>query len=251
MKQWIQTALDSCLPGYCLLCAAGFDPTQPSPADHLCSYCRLALPLNLHACYHCALPLYGETTYPQPAQLLVCGSCISKPLAPRTFAPLIHEGTGAYLLHQLKFNAGEAEGRTLAAIMLAQIRPYIADSPPDLLLPVPLDYWSLVKRGFNQSSLLAAALGSALHIPVVEHLVTRRRGPAQRTLSRAQRQQLAGHRFLWRGAGKPLLQNQHVAIIDDVLTTGATARQLIHLLKQHGASTIEVWCATRAEAPQH
>jgi predicted amidophosphoribosyltransferase len=68
--------------------------------------------------------------------------------------------------------------------MLTQIRPQIAEARPDLLLPVPLNYWSLVRRGFNQSSLLAAAIGKALRIPVADKLIARRQGPAQRTLSR-------------------------------------------------------------------
>lgn len=245
------SVLRRCLPGYCLLCESRFDPSQAEPnpiepRDHLCNHCRLSLPLNLHCCYHCALPLPPPAHSAGGLKHSVCGSCVTNPLAHRALAPLVHQGAGAYLLHRLKFHGGEAEGQTLAQIMLTQIRAQPVTGLPDFLLPVPLDYWTLVKRGFNQSSLLAAAIGSALAIPVEERLITRRRGPAQRTLPRAQRQQLPRHRFAWRRGGNPNVRNKHIAVVDDVLTTGATARQMVRLLQQHGAGKVDVWCATRA-----
>jgi ComF family protein len=236
------------LPSHCLLCERSIFSDRSDPRDHLCSQCRLALPLNVHACHHCALPLPPTSLDSGESVHSTCGPCITQPLADRTFAPLLHQGAGAYLLHRLKFSRGEAEGLALAQIMLAQIRPQIAKAQPDLLLPVPLNYWSLVRRGFNQSSLLAAAMGKALTIPVADKLIARRRGPAQRTLSRVQRQQLVQHSFLWRGRPNQDLRNTHIAIVDDVLTTGATAQQIVRLVRQQGAGRVEVWCATRAEA---
>jgi ComF family protein len=244
MRKILTSIFNRYLPGYCLLCERVLGSDQGNSPDHLCCHCRLTLPLNLHACRHCALPVPGSDGFTQP----ICGSCITRPLAHRTFAPLIHQGAGAYLLHRLKFSRGEAEGHTLAQFMLAQIAPHVAKTPPDFLLPVPLNYWALVKRGFNQSSLLAGAIGAKLRIPVEDKLIARRRGPAQRTLSRIQRQQLARHRFIWRGRSQLDLRDKYVAVIDDVLTTGATARQIVHLLQQRGAGRVDVWCATRAEA---
>lgn len=248
MRRVLTKMFNLYLPSHCLLCERHVVTDEAGPQDHLCSQCRLALPLNLHACRHCALPLTPTSLDAGESVHSTCGSCITQPLADRTFAPLLHQGAGSYLLHRLKFSRGEAEGLALAHIMLAQIRPQMAKARPDLLLPVPLNYWSLVSRGFNQSSLLASAIGTALKIPVADKLMARRRGPAQRTLSREQRQRLIQHSFIWREKPYQELRNKYVAIVDDVLTTGATARQIVRLVRQQGAGRVDVWCATRAEA---
>jgi ComF family protein len=265
----LSQALDLCLPSRCLLCEQVLDldsSQRQANSDHLCVYCRLALPFNLHPCIHCALPLSQPLAQPlslspalplsppdpqlTPSQEMpkVCGPCAVSPLADQTLAPLLHEGAGAYLLHRLKFGGGEAEGITLARLMLVSIKTRAMSSPPDLLIPVPLNHWALVRRGFNQSALLAHVISQALGVPVATNLIGRRRGPAQRTLSRSQRQRMARGRFFTRGRAKAALSGKQVAIIDDVLTTGATAKEMVRLLYGLGVARAEVWCATRAPA---
>lgn len=237
----------------CSLCDQSCRPSSP---DHLCALCRLALPLNTHACEHCALPLDGEeprhlqsqrTDYANP----ICAACLSKPLADRALVPLLHAGPAAHLVHRLKFSKGEIEGLTLAQTMLTHVNMLPSAEHPDLLIPVPMAYWPAVRRGFNQSMALASHIAQALKLPVAGDLLTRRRGPAQHTLSRARRQQLAAGSFQWRGQrATRRLQGAHVAVIDDVLTTGATAREIIKILRFQGAARVEIWCATRTPNPQ-
>lgn len=235
-------------PPLCLLCEQALVPTSP---DHLCQYCRLALPLNIRACSCCALPLLprtyitGDTSLSQePAPL--CGNCLTKPLADHAVVPLIHRGSAAHLIHRLKFHQGEPEGRALAHILLTHIRLEYPNRLPDLLIPVPMGYWPAVKRGFNQGRLLAQYLGRELDLPVAHTFLERRPGPAQRSLSRAERRRMASGNFRWRrGAAKNALGGKHVVVVDDVITTGATARQVIKLLRLHGAERVDVWCATR------
>lgn len=235
-------------PMVCLLCEQTLVTTQP---DHLCQYCRLSLPLNHHACSCCAIPLLADADQTgdarfcsEPASL--CGQCLTKPLADHAVVPLIHRGGAAHLIHRLKFNRGEPEGRALAHILLTAIRLHYPHRLPDLLIPVPMAYWPAVKRGFNQSRLLAQQLGRALDLPVSHNLLKRRGGPAQRSLSRAERRRLAPDNFRWhRETAKLVLRGKHVALVDDVMTTGATARQVIKLLRLHGADRVDVWCATR------
>ncbi len=267
----LSQALNLCLPSRCLLCEQVLDlgsSQHQATNDHLCVYCRLALPFNLHPCIHCALPTsqpisqslsqplsLSPSRFPPDPQLTpsqkvprVCGPCAVSPLADQTLAPLLHEGAGAYLLHRLKFGGGEAEGITLAKLMLVSIKTRAMSRPPDLLIPVPLNHWALVRRGFNQSALLAYVISKALGVPVATNLIGRRGGPAQRTLSRSQRQRMARDRFFTRGRAKAALSGKHVAVIDDVLTTGATAKEMVRLLYRLGVARAEVWCATRAPA---
>jgi ComF family protein len=167
-------------------------------------------------------------------------------MADHAVVPLVHRGNAAHLIHRLKFNQGEPEGRALAHILLTHIRLKCPNRLPDLLVPVPMAYWPAVKRGFNQARLLADCLGRELDLPVAHTLLTRRLGPSQRSLSRAERRRTAPDNFRWRNETEQnALRGKHVAVVDDVMTTGATARQIIKLLRLHGAARVDVWCATR------
>lgn len=249
----LQRGIDHCLPMQCVLCDQCF---RPSNSDHLCAFCRLALPLNIHACRHCALPLDSERPTHDENESTgcanpVCGACLSKPLADRAMVPLLHTGPAAHLVHRLKFSKGETEGLTLAQTMLTHINLLPSAEHPDLLVPVPMAYRSAVKRGFNQSVALASHIAHALKLPVAADLLKRRGGPAQHTLSRAKRQHLAASSFQWRSRQAiRSLQGAHVAVVDDVLTTGATAREIIKILRHHGAIRVDIWCATRTPHPQ-
>ncbi len=252
MKNSINRALnwlwEQHFPMLCLLCEQVLASTSP---DHLCQYCRLALPFNVRACSRCAIPLLPGADPTDEIRLcqeppLICGQCLTKPLADRAIVPLIHRGSAAHLIHRLKFNQGEPEGRALAHILLTHIRLECPNRLPELLIPVPMAYWPAVKRGFNQSRLLAQYLGRELDLPVAPTLLKRLPGPAQRLLSRTERSRMASGNFRWRSElKKNALRGKHVVVVDDVMTTGATVRQIIKLLRLHGAQRVDVWCATR------
>ncbi|RPG23308.1 MAG: ComF family protein, partial [Gammaproteobacteria bacterium TMED57] len=95
---------------------------------------------------------------------------------------------------------------------------------------------------FNQSALLAWHLAKTFNIAYAPRLLMRQGGPAQRSLSRGQRLTSTGFACRQNAAN---LAGKHVAIVDDVLTTGATARKISQLLRGLGADLIDVWCATR------
>ena len=210
-------------PRLCLLC--GQVITSASP-DHLCPYSRLALPFNVRAWSRCAIPLSPHATltgnaigYPEPATC--CGQCMTKPMADSAVAPLIHRDGAAHLIHRLKFHQGEPEDRALAHILLTHIRYKYPQCLPEILVLVPMAYWPAVKRGFNQSRLLAHYLGREFNLPVKHALLKRRAGPAQRTLVRSERERMALGNFYWCGEeGVSTLRGKHVAVVDDVVTTG-------------------------------
>ena len=198
--------------------------------DHLCPYCRTAIALNTHPCNHCALPL--------PRGQQVCGRCTSEPLADLTLAPILHQHYGAYLVHQLKFHRGEREALALASFLLTAVRqryPYYNDMP-EMLIPVPIARWTQLRRGYNQSQWLALTLHKQIRVPINATLLMRKSGPSQRSLTRSQRMRLPLNTFALRpNAEHKVLQNSHVAIVDDVLTTGTTVAVIAKTLRRVGA----------------
>jgi ComF family protein len=241
-RQWLQRHLGACSPYLAMQCLLCEQAIVTISADHLCPHCRLALPFNRNPCLHCALPLQVLDEAREERDTSICPECLTKPLANRAIAPLVHRHEAAHLIHRLKFHRSESEGRTLAMLMATQVRLREMGSLPTLLVPVPVAYATAVHRGFNQSALLAWHLARTFNIGYAPKLLARQGGPAQRSLSRGQR--LNSAQFARRSSAKPLA-GAHVAIVDDVLTTGTTVRRVSRLLRQLGAGLIDVWCATR------
>ena len=89
----VHAIYDTLLPDTCALCEQILTPASP---DHLCPYCRLALPYNLNPCISCGIPL-------QQTDASHCGPCITAPLVDQAVVPLLHNKEAAYLLHRFKF----------------------------------------------------------------------------------------------------------------------------------------------------
>jgi len=228
----INALMDLVAPDACVLCQQSQAERQP---HLLCHFCWAALPRNVSCCLHCAVPLASPG---------VCRVCQSKPLTSGTaIAPLVHQQEARYLVHQLKYANGLRAGQTLAMAMVDAIRlRYRSKSLPEAVIPVPLSYRNQVRRGYNQAAWLAHHVARALQLPVFFGPIKRRHGPAQHTLPRSQRLGLLPQAF----AMSAPLPFSHVAILDDVLTTGGTARALAELLSDHGATNMDLWVATRA-----
>jgi ComF family protein len=155
----------------------------------------------------------------------------------------------AFLLHRWKFNGERRISSLLAYLWLSQQSSNTA--PPDLIVPVPLHWSKLWRRGFNQSQLLGMELQrqcAALNgIKLDARLIQRHRAtPAQSTLSAAQRQS----NLLGAFTARRRCDNLRVAIVDDVLTTGSTANAMATTLRDAGASHIEIWCMARTPEPR-
>lgn len=119
-----------------------------------------------------------------------------------------------------------------------------SDSLPQAIIPVPLHHKRQRDRGFNQALEIARPVARALKIPLNFKSCHRIRSTmAQSTLNAEKR------RANIRGAFKikEKLNIRHVAIIDDVITTGQTVNELSRMLRQHGVNNIEVWSIARAE----
>lgn len=142
---------------------------------------------------------------------------------------------------RFKFRGDLAAGALLSALWLRAVAP---DPLPAAIVPVPLSRERLRERGFNQALELARPIARALERPLLPRLLIRARHTiAQSSLGRRERLRNVRGAFALAPGQKPPL---HVALLDDVLTTGATLRECAKVLRRAGATTIEVWAIARA-----
>ncbi|MFE8072154.1 ComF family protein [Marinobacteraceae bacterium S3BR75-40.1] len=212
---------------FCALCG------RRSRESLLCPACQNDLPRNPSGCRRCAQPL------PRAGHL--CGQCLRHPLAQqRTLAPFIYRFPVNALVTGFKYQRRKVYGRALAEAWLNEVA-IENDERPDLLVPTPLHWRRRLNRGFNQAGELAAHWGKALGIPVDHGLC--RRGlatPSQTGLDRAQRRRNLRRAFVITQRPPP-----HVAVVDDVVTTGSTGDALARALLRAGAERVEIWALAR------
>jgi ComF family protein len=153
------------------------------------------------------------------------------------------------LIRQLKYQGVIAHARVLG-VLLAEVIRERGEPLPELLVPVPLHAARWRERGFNQAAAIARYAGQLLEIPVMRHGAVRVRDtPSQTALDVDARRHNVRGAFAVRG-GRPLrrlLAAAHVAIVDDVITTGSTVNELRRVLLAAGVRRVEVWAVARAE----
>lgn len=223
------------LPRHCLLC--GLDGSRERD---LCAGCLGDLQRNRVRCPRCALPLHA------PAAL--CGECLREaPPFAAAYAPYVYGHPLDLLVGKLKFGHSLAAGRVLADLWRDAVEE---DTPalPDLFVPVPLHAGRLRERGYNQALELARPLARALRVALAPHLLLRTRAtPAQSNLDAAvRRRNLRGAFAVEAGARASDISRQRIALVDDVMTTGATLRECARVLLRAGAAQVDVWALARA-----
>lgn len=202
----------------------------------LCPVCAADLPWLGHACRRCALPLptnAGDT----------CGPCLRRPSpVEQTICALRYEAPVSGLVAAFKFHRNLAAGAALAELLTTALSAAgVPENPPEALLPVPLHASRLRQRGYNQALELAKPLARHLQRPVLPQAVVRQLATADQIgLSALQRRRNLRNAFAVRAA-----LPGHVAIIDDVLTTGATVLTLARTLRKAGVQRVDVWCLAR------
>jgi len=231
---WWRAALDFLLPPRCVLCGG------PCGATCICAGCRKDLPWQGPHCRRCGLPLGS-------ARDEICGACIRKPPPfARTVSPLLYDFPADRLVQAFKYQRQLPAGRVLGRLLCEAVAQIDA-ALPDTLIPVPLHPWRMLTRGFNQATDMAVYAGRAFEVQVLTSELRRRRNtPAQSGLSRKERRRNLHGAFDWRGGMKP---GRHVALVDDVMTTGSTLIECARVLKRAGAKRVDVWVAARAVPP--
>lgn len=224
----IQAAI---LPPHCIRCGSAGQP----PVLDLCEYCEEELPLNGCACRHCGLPLPAGSSP-------VCAACSRRARAfDAVFAPYLYGYPVDRLIQQFKYDGRLEVGRVLATLLVRALAARDGERP-DALLPVPLAPSKERERGFNQALELAQPIASSLGIPIRRRLCSRMRATEDQAGLRARERRRNLRGAFVAAASVP----RHIAIIDDVLTTGSTCEEIARVLKTAGAERVDVWVVARA-----
>jgi ComF family protein len=199
----------------------------------VCTPCIELMPPLGPACQHCAYPL-------PDADYLVCGHCIKKPPHfDRAFVGYKFEEPLRSLLHHFKYHNGLYLSSFLSHLIVQSV--HNQPEMPECLIPVPMHAQRIRSRGFNQAAILAQALAKKLQIPCdLSRCQKIMNTVPQASLDREQRQKNLRCAFI-----SKKLPYQHVALIDDLLTTGATANELALTLKKSGVKRVDIWCCAR------
>lgn len=206
-----------------------------SGAHLLCGACYTNLPRHHSTCPVCAAPGNNE----------ICGACLQhSPAFDATLAALDYTFPVDKLIQAYKYHQQLALARLFGTLLRQAVS---LRTRPDVILPMPLHPARLRERGFNQALEIAKVIAKDLRLPLATHL-------AQRSINTLSQATLA-----WDARKKNMrgafvcdrnLEGMHIALVDDVMTSGATLHALAKTLKRAGASHIDVWVVARA-LPQH
>ncbi|MDE1463128.1 ComF family protein [Spartinivicinus poritis] len=147
------------------------------------------------------------------------------------------------MIHQYKFNGKLICGQALTTLLREKlISTYTGEPWPELIIPTPLHRKRELQRGFNQALLIAKQLSKQLNIPLHRHLIRRhKKTSAQTGLSAKERQTNIRHAFQLTSQPLP----SHLALVDDVVTTGTTVNEVSRLLKDAGVQKVDIWCIAK------
>jgi ComF family protein len=204
----------------------------------LCTDCVARFALLQPRCARCGLRL----GLPTPC----CGECLrDAPPFDRTVCVADYGFPWDALIGAFKFQGRAELAAALAARLVAAVQAGDAP-PPQCVLAVPLSPRRLAERGYNQAWELARRVAAALHLPADASLLQRPLETAhQAELGRSDRQRNLRTAFMVDPRRRDAVQGRRVALVDDVMTTGATAREAAAVLLRAGAAAVDIWVLAR------
>lgn len=227
-RHWVDGLLGRLLPARCLVCNA-----DGAGGRDLCADCMAGLPWLHGACPRCALPLAD-------ASGIECGHCQRRPPPLQaTHAAFEYRAPLDGLLPRLKFHRNLGCARLLVTLMAEAAHEW---PRPDALIPIPLHNARLRQRGYDQALELARPLARQLQLPLRADILQRQRPTSaqSRLDARARKRNLRGA-FKVREVPLPT----HVALVDDVMTTGATLHAAATALRRAGVQRVDAWVCAR------
>lgn len=217
------------IPYTCVLC---HHPSRR--AQDLCEPCHREFSILPYNCPRCARELSID---------LVCGACLKQPPPfTVTYALFAYQDNIKRMILNLKFNEALVNARILGEL-LAHYLLLQRIALPDIIIPVPLHPKRMRERGFNQALEIARPVAKRLSLPIVSTACRRiKHTIAQATLPAEQRRQNIKNAFMVEGD----YSNCHIALLDDVVTTGQTVTEIATTFKKAGAARVDIWCVARA-----
>lgn len=223
--------VDFALPPRCPRCG-GITPDQHS----FCVACWQGLSfIGDPCCVRCGLPFEYD------GGVAECGACLAEPPPfERLRAAVSYGEIARNVALKLKYGGRPGVALTMARLMQRHVRP---EDEGAILVPVPLHRWRIWRRGYNQSALIASALGRRTGLATDLGLIRRVKAtPPLKGMGRRQRALTVRGAFAIDPAGKARVRGRSFLLVDDVYTSGATAAGCAKLLKRAGAESVGVLC---------
>jgi len=233
VNNWLNIIQYTVLPPSCIFCGK-----KSEQKIDLCNACKNGIRKLESQCLYCAQAFDDPSLNHQ-----ICGSCQTSPHAfDKVYAPYLHQGEVRHLINQLKFEQAHKNARLLGLLisdfLIAEKAPL-----PDCILPVPLHRERYQQRGYNQTLEIAKVISQKLSIPIdYNNCIRTHNTPHQISLSLKQRHKNMKGAF----KVKSSISAKHIAVLDDVMTTGATANELAKTLKSAGVTRVDIWVCARA-----
>lgn len=229
-KHRLKRFIDWLLPSYCLTCHIQIN----AECTVFCESCKLKLPYLDNACSQCSQPFSGFSD--------TCGRCMATPPSfDECFCAFEYLPPISDEICRLKYANQPQLAKRLAALLADELVQREI-SLPEALAYVPMHSSSLRRRGFNQSYEIAKHLSKRLNLPLVTASLSKTRATKrQATVTFSERKKNLKNSF---SITKPI-GFKHIAIIDDVVTTGATAEEIAKIIKKNGVDYLQVWGIAR------
>ncbi len=232
----IVRTINHIVPRHCFFC---LENTHSD--SNLCQHCIASFDLNDHCCQRCASPF--EQTVSQ--HVLLCGNCLSHHFHyDRVYSPFLYSKEIRYLIKKMKYQKKIHYADIIAKLFIDKSSHLKDFQLPQVFIPMPMHTKRLRQRGFNQALELSRYFSTHYHLPLnYNSLIRSRYTELQAGMTAIARQKNVRQAFLVK---KPIL-HEHIALIDDVMTTGSTVNEASKILKLNGVKQVDVWIMARPE----
>lgn len=232
LKSYAQACCNLLFPRSCHICSKLLCGATARFDDHLCADCFASMKrCDVVSCRSCGSALTEE----REKEEYFCRRCRNdRPDYHRLLSCYVYDGPVRSLIHKLKYEGRAYLASTVAKLIAAALADKWLDQF-DALVPVPLHAARAREREFNQADLIARHLARGTSLPVVPALQRSKNTQALADLKKQGRMRVLNHAFRLEEKLSPMLRQRRILLVDDIVTTTATARMTSRLLMDEGA----------------